>query len=1385
MAIEPPLKKRKHYEGDTGAQMQVKPGRAQGGPVSEEHKFRKKVNRDEIGAFYKIYRRLKFCLDRKRTAGSNSASDLEEAYCSILNLSTGCSSVQCIAAELIPRYAVYCPSSIDLASNVLIQILEWSEDFVFQDEDFDGVAFRTAKACLSGMVELSAAAVTAAIEVPEISDMSMAVCQNIAFYMLCRLEGRDPPRFLLNEYEDKIAACMESGTTVQEKLLDLVSINLVRLFHTHPKSIFAACFDLLGANSESQRKRGQQFLAQIMNTEQSQGEVEACAARNLSSKDDIMKDADSPLPLSPIEKASSEESLSMQVILGKPELERWLVSAFRKFCNSTGAEILAESRPLLTLLLQAMSTFKESDLDPLYVDEPELPEVKNMVEELDTSVVEPENDIDSPKGTSISGLASAPEEAPSLSHANEDTDAAFGGSQKVVDLEDSDKTWDASDEIVRQEMSWDMGRAIIRGSGPGAQIGSTKSARHIFDTDKRGQDIEHGLTGSPTSLSKSRLLPVSYTAPSSTCRTMELEVFKQGINYEEDVKNEARSLSSADIYHEFSCSGAGNFLSPKGQGISRPQDPSITQRQATWYSDGDPAALEVFAASKQLWVGSLGHGVSEALLKYEFEKFGPLNSLSLFPGQDFGLVEYKSLNDAVRAREVLQGASPWSTPLKIKFLDVGLGSRGTIGGVAVGGSSHVYIGGVNSLVVEEEILREIAHACLKVPRSVSVLPVAGALLVEFDAPEEAAAVMLHVRQRRKESGLLPAQLRYSERNSSTPLSEGYNSSRHLWVGHVDPLVSDQELISAFLEYGELTGWKFFRQSASCILEFRSPEAAACAKAKLHGARFGNQYIQVEHRNNKKGGTVATSSGSANFYASSSLASFRSQATIPGGSSAGRNVQSLRASTQLSFRTRGTLPRGGRESERLPTNTLWVGFPDLSIQTLPTDTELKTIFNLACKGYGMVTKMSSVRSSRGSWRFVEFDSIEAAATALQNCAGYLDPGTQIEFSNPSHSLQHSDYPHTVVTPLNEELRTLWEKDHDWDRGLHTPSSLVDHDDSKLRILHGKPSFQTGWGQTHYGGISDQSKFRFDRTGSGHYESSIEVKDEVMKAESILGKYISSGSFRTASGYTGSSLVDSQGVHHGSSHSWIGSSRAPERHLSVGGTLDSTAPQHPNLIPLPSLKNPPRIHLDRNSSTGAWSTQNLISSSMDSVGSLPLPAAGNSAPILQSPAAPLLPRFSSGHSFEQVNPSYPPLPPLSPPPPPPLETPPPPPLSPPPPAPYHLPPAPPLPPSPPPPLPSELVKTDPLSNSKQQCWRGSLCKSGYQYCEVLAYHQKSTMCQYDAFFEPADWPTKLDVTKRADFRSVKYSFQNTSRDQRQVCRLVVCQGTSNLQGVHPSL
>lgn len=97
------------------------------------------------------------------------------------------------------------------------------------------------------------------------------------------------------------------------------------------------------------------------------------------------------------------------------------------------------------------------------------------------------------------------------------------------------------------------------------------------------------------------------------------------------------------------------------------------------------------------------------------------------------------------------------------------------------------------------------------------------------------------------------------------------------------------------------------------------------------------------------------------------------------------------------RSRGGRGGGGREgAERVPTNTLWVGLPDMVGPNFMNEAELKQVFNLAANGVGVVTKVRSARTTRGPCRFVEFDRVDAAAVALRTVSGRLDPAIQIEF-----------------------------------------------------------------------------------------------------------------------------------------------------------------------------------------------------------------------------------------------------------------------------------------------------------------------------------------------------------------------------------------------------
>jgi len=267
---------------------------------------------------------------------------------------------------------------------------------------------------------------------------------------------------------------------------------------------------------------------------------------------------------------------------------------------------------------------------------------------------------------------------------------------------------------------------------------------------------------------------------------------------------------------------------------------------------------------------------------------------------------------------------------------------------------------------------------------------ASALLLEFDAPEEAAAVMAHIRQRRREGGISIASSKGCA--TSQGVKEGHNSgNRHLWIGHLDASVSDDELLNAFKHVGELTGWKFVRQSSCCFIDFLSPESASIAKSRLNGVRFGGQNILVEFKNNnnRTGSSSLLGSppsrGHANASLSSTLSSLYKKYNINPVSSCLNNTRSRNG--------RAIVSREG--AERVPTNTLWIGLPDAGFHFM-NENELKTVFNLASGTTGMVTKVKSAKTIRGPCRFVEFDSVEAAAAALKNMSGRLGSCIQIEF-----------------------------------------------------------------------------------------------------------------------------------------------------------------------------------------------------------------------------------------------------------------------------------------------------------------------------------------------------------------------------------------------------
>eukprot|EP01018_Ginkgo_biloba_P014840 Gb_33199 [translate_table: standard] len=1302
VVLDQPIKKRKRYDvpppeshlqsnessvvdGEVHECMQAVP--------SEDEKARKKRNREEIGNLYNSYRRIKFCLSQK---DFRLMPDLEQAYLSMLKSSNGCASVQRVAAELIPRYALYCPTALEAASRVTMQIGDWSSSVALRGEDADGIALETAEACLFGLADISCAATSVTSKASVVSSICSVVFQRVLSYFICSLDGRELYNFeglemeklqgskdCFSEIKQKV---IQRDDTVAEKLHKVISLSLIRIFFCCPESILAACFELLGSKYTEKRNEGLCFLRQIMG-QYSAKDLNLPSVRQIGVSESSMFTEDCCKKMDnhenkPVSDNSSrghcltaespgmvsETSLVAQVIHASPALRSWLASRFHRFCKSANLEAVSEASPALKRLLESFP-IRASDI--------------NTQEDSEAGGSEDETVYEEFMLKQMSSNFSRPSDSPGTS----------GRSVvKVLDARISNLAMDShpSDE-ERDSVNRDVGRNAKMDHSASSRVADYKPVRDnrgheygapmSYEDDSRSQEGEPrvGSAGRGFMLEDSPNFRMSSGSGPRAVERRDRDHSTRDMGRHGVRENKSWILNNenAGIVSRKDTKGTDAVLlpSPKQPIVSKSHSSPI-RGQIAWYSDGDPAAMNVFSASKQLWIGSLGRDATEPSLKLQFEKFGTVEQISFFCALDFGLVEYRSIRDAIKARESLQGTSPWGSPLRIKFLDVGLGSRGAIGGAAVGASCHVYIGKISSQRSKEELLKDIISAGLKGPHSITDLTSASALLLEFDAPEEAAAVMAHIRQRRREGGIPVTSYKGFLANSGAKEGHGVGN-RHLWVGRVDTSVSEEELITAFSQFGELTGWKFVRQSSCCFIDFVSSEAAAVAKSRLNGVRFGGIPIHVEFKNSNHRNVSSSLSSSppaqnASPSLSSVLLTLCKKYNINPGSSCLNSMRSRNG--------RASVCREG--AERVPTNTLWIGLPDIGFPFF-SENELKTVFNLAAGTTGTVTKVNSAKTSRGPCRFVEFDSVEAAAAALKNMSGRLDSCIQIEFSNSAISLQQSEHPNVHLQASSSHFQLSQEDFHQsgwdhqcgndhslsfskgWEQGheeLHSPK--VDQDDLGSPSKQGTGGFPPGWGVANEEGTPADGNRNDERPDV--YENHL-GRDATSTIDVSMGRTACLSGYPNSSTLGGVNVTESPGVSQGSGLAWLGSKPVIDQQVSVGGSLPCPplVPQGATLTPLPPVKGSSFIHVDHISMNNTWTGLGLLPSSpqISSAAATLAPTNlhGNicSAPLLPSPVTPLarLPGGTQQH-FEQMNP-VPPLPPVSPPPPLPSETPPPPP------------------------------------------------------------------------------------------------------------------------------
>ncbi|ESQ34085.1 hypothetical protein EUTSA_v10006638mg [Eutrema salsugineum] len=693
---EQPIKKRRLYESipepqppppqaespPTPALVSSFPAPVTPPPLSQEEIQSRSRNREEIRRVHECYKRLKSYIGQRD--GGRSAI-IEQAYRSLISASRGCTSVKRLVADLVPRYALYCPTAIGDAVQAVIDMHNFSLEALNGGQDADGVAFQTAKACIFGLVDLCSAASSNRASSPGARDICSTVFRNVLTFLVLSFEAKDifqivdksdlkvqdPPGEFFSQLMQKLS---DGNSLPLIKLSQFRVLALLKVFFNFPKNSIATCFGFFNSSSIEDVTTGRYLITHMTETindiDAASNEPEPDENSGQTGYNKTEATGKNAEGLSEIQEAShSLNSCLLGMVLRKsPSTGRWAFFNYKKICT--------------------LSSF------------------------MDISSAIP----------SIEGI--------------------FGFIGKDIKLEDCQMESDEDDHgkfsasHVKPQSSAE--NDVRSSAGSVYDAGGSRSMD--FETvDQR--DLSCGRSSVPRGI-------INHQTPSPSARA----------------PSDLRS-NSADGRNNFVLAG-----SPVYQ--AAPHGPS--SGHIVWYLDGDPTAYDIFPASGQLWLGYLGPDETEGHLRFQLDRYGPVDRFFFDPVKGFALAEYRSIIDAIRAREYLRSQFPW----RIKFMDIGVGARGSLNGVAYGYCTHLYIGSISSQWERDEIVHESRQALYKGPRMVTDLYYEHALLMEFDTPDDAAIVMAHLRFYRGEK----SKFHLASVNRPLPHEDGgSHPERHLQV----------------------------------------------------------------------------------------------------------------------------------------------------------------------------------------------------------------------------------------------------------------------------------------------------------------------------------------------------------------------------------------------------------------------------------------------------------------------------------------------------------------------------------------------------------------------------------------------------------------------------